>query len=109
GSHTDPSTNETTISLGGAATFIRLPKLAAVLESVPAGAKVNLEIGALRYIDHACLDLIANWRKQHIARDGQAVVPWEDLRMRYREVGNGNHVQPPQVRLPLIKVASGKQ
>jgi hypothetical protein len=27
-------------------------------------------IDRLSYIDHACLDLIANWRKQHMAREG---------------------------------------
>jgi MFS superfamily sulfate permease-like transporter len=81
---TEPVSNVTTVSLRGAATFIRLPKLAAALESIPAGTNVNLEIDRLSYIDHACLDLIANWRKQHIARDGHAYVPWEDLNQRYQ-------------------------
>jgi MFS superfamily sulfate permease-like transporter len=83
--HTETASNVTTVSLNGAATFIRLPRLAAALESIPAGTKVNLEIDQLSYIDHACLDLIANWRKQHIARDGHAYVPWEDLHQRYQE------------------------
>jgi MFS superfamily sulfate permease-like transporter len=83
--HTEPPNNVTTVSLSGAATFIRLPKLAATLESIPAGTKVVLEADRLSYIDHACLDLIANWRKQHIARGGQASVPWEDLHHRYQK------------------------
>lgn len=83
--HTEPATNETTVILDGAATFIRLPKLAAALESIPAGAKVKLDIEKLSYIDHACLDLISNWRKQHIAREGQAEVPLADLQQRYQE------------------------
>ncbi len=97
---TEPVENVTTVSLRGAATFIRLPKLAAALESIPAGAKVNLEIDQLSYIDHACLDLIANWRKQHIARDGHAFVPWEDLHQRYQERESAGQAQS---RITLIK------
>jgi MFS superfamily sulfate permease-like transporter len=82
---TDPATGEVRVMLDGAATFVRLPKLAAALESLPHDAQVRLDIDGLRYIDHACLDLIANWRKQHVARLGQADVPWEDLRLRYHE------------------------
>ena len=91
--HTKPASDVTTVSLNGAATFVRLPKLAAALESIPAGAKVDLDISGLSYIDHACLDLIANWRKQHNARDGHVSVPWEDLRQRYRPRESGAQVQ----------------
>jgi MFS superfamily sulfate permease-like transporter len=101
--HAEPAKNETTVSLSGAATFVRLPKLAAALESIPPGTKVNLEIDQLSYVDHACLDLIADWRKQHIARDGQAVVPWEDLHQRYQDRENHSRAK---TRLALAK-ASG--
>jgi MFS superfamily sulfate permease-like transporter len=94
----------TTVALSGAATFIRLPKLAAALESIPAGAKVDLDIDGLGYIDHACLDLLANWRKQHVARDGHAFVPWEDLHQRYRERERAGQVQS---RVTLVKAAGG--
>lgn len=95
--HTEPATNETTVILDGAATFVRLPKLAAALESIPAGTSVKLDIEKLSYIDHACLDLISNWRKQHIAREGQAEVPLADLQQRYqvREAAVDSLAQPP--------------
>jgi MFS superfamily sulfate permease-like transporter len=83
--HTEPATNTTTVTLSGSATFVKLPQLAAVLESLPSGANVKLDITHLSYIDHACLDLIANWRKQHEARDGQVELPWDDLQRRYHE------------------------
>lgn len=83
--HTD-ARNEMTIALEGAATFIRLPKLAAALESLPAGAKVTLNTDRLSYIDHACLDLIANWRKQHTSRNGHVEAPWDELQQRSQEV-----------------------
>ncbi len=98
------ASKEATVFLCGAATFIRLPKLAAVLESIPQGTKVNIEINQLIYIDHACLDLIANWRRQHIARDGQADVPWENLQQCFRKPENGGRAQP---RIVLAK-ASGE-
>ncbi|MDX2042000.1 MAG: SulP family inorganic anion transporter [Acidobacteriota bacterium] len=77
--------DDTTIVLSGAATFVRLPKLAAALESVPVGTTVKLEIDRLHYIDHACLDLISNWCKQHISRAGRVEVSWEDLQQRNLE------------------------
>jgi MFS superfamily sulfate permease-like transporter len=83
--HTEPASNETTVTLIGAATFIRLPKLAAALESLPAGTTVNLNTDKVTYIDHACLDLLAQWRKQHIAREGSADVPFDELLERYQE------------------------
>jgi MFS superfamily sulfate permease-like transporter len=83
--HTEEATNTTTVKLSGSATFVKLPQLAAALESLPAGANVKLDVTNLRYIDHACLDLIANWRKQHVARDGQVELPWDDLQRRYHE------------------------
>ena len=42
----------------GAATFIRLPKLAAELEKLKPGANVHVHFDELDYIDHACLDLL---------------------------------------------------
>jgi MFS superfamily sulfate permease-like transporter len=83
--HTEPATNTTTVVLGGSATFVKLPQLAAALESLPAGSNVRLDISHLSYIDHACLDLISNWRKQHVARSGQVELPWDDLQRRYHE------------------------
>ncbi len=93
-----------TISLEGAATFIRLPKLAAVLESIPAETKVYLEIDGLSYIDVACLDLIANWRKQHVASGGTVIVSWEELQQRYHERESRRPAPAPVV---MLKPASG--
>lgn len=78
---TDFDTKETTITLNGAATFVWLPKLASVLESAPIGASVKLDIDRLSYIDHACLDLISNWRSQHIVRGGKVDILWENLQL----------------------------
>jgi MFS superfamily sulfate permease-like transporter len=87
--HTAPATKTTTVMLSGSATFVKLPQLAAALESLPSGSDVKLDITHLSYIDHACLDLIANWRKQHVARNGQVELPWDDLERRYHDRRNG--------------------
>lgn len=83
--HDESRPNEMTISLIGAATFVRLSTLASVLESAEAGDMVKLDIDRMWYIDHACLDLISDWRKQHISRGGQIIVNWEELQRRNQD------------------------
>jgi MFS superfamily sulfate permease-like transporter len=62
------------VDLRGTATFVRLPKLAAALEAIPAGADVRVEVARLGLIDAACRELLATWRHQHEARGGHVVV-----------------------------------
>lgn len=73
--------------LRGAATFIRLPKLAAVLESIPPETELHVHFEDLAYIDHACLDLLTNWEKQHAAQGGSLVLDWDGLTGRFRPLG----------------------
>jgi MFS superfamily sulfate permease-like transporter len=54
--------NRVQLHLKGAATLIRLPQLAAALEQVRPGAEVHVHFEHLDYIDHACLDLMSNWK-----------------------------------------------
>jgi MFS superfamily sulfate permease-like transporter len=67
------------LKLEGAATFLRLPKLAGYLERVPPGAELHVEFEHLDYIDHACLDLLMTWARQHEATGGKLVIDWESL------------------------------
>jgi MFS superfamily sulfate permease-like transporter len=87
-----PTGARTVLYLEGAATFIRLPKLAAALEAVPPNTELHVHFEGLTYIDHACLDLLINWEKQHEATGGSLVVDWESLTARFRQYrpGNGN-------------------
>ena len=73
----DPGTK--VLALGGAATFVRLPALVAALAEVPAGAQVQLCAQRLAYIDHACLELLTTWERQHRAGGGSVIVSWERL------------------------------
>lgn len=72
-----------TLSLEGSATFVRLPKLAAVLDAVPAGAHLHVNLEGLAHVDHACLDLLANWREQHAATGGETTIDWDELQHKH--------------------------
>jgi len=73
------------LHLEGAATFLRLPALADILDQLPAGTELHLHFDRLTYIDHACMDLLANWDRQNREKGSQLVVEWDDLATRYRE------------------------
>lgn len=69
--------------LSGSATVVSLPKLAATLEDLPSDMKLNVHMDRLDYIDHACLDLLINWEKQHEAMGGSLSIDWEGLQARF--------------------------
>lgn len=75
----DEINRRTDVSLKGAATFLALPKLADVLESVPADMELHFHLDGLDYIDHACLDLLMSWDKQHQSTGGSLVIDWDTL------------------------------
>jgi MFS superfamily sulfate permease-like transporter len=75
----------TVIHLEGAATFIRLPQLAAAFEALPPGAQVHVHLNELTYIDHACLDLLASWDEQLRSDGGELALDWDALHGLFRE------------------------
>jgi MFS superfamily sulfate permease-like transporter len=79
----DSTSNRTILSLEGAATFLRLPRLAAALEKVPANAELHVDLQRLDYIDHACIDLLMSWAKCHEATGGSLVVDWNSLHAQF--------------------------
>lgn len=79
------SENRVDLYLKGSATLIRLPKLAAELEALKPGAQVHVHINELDYIDHACLDLLSNWDRQHVATGGSLTIEWDELSKKYHQ------------------------
>jgi MFS superfamily sulfate permease-like transporter/carbonic anhydrase len=73
------------IRLSGAATFLRLPYLAETLESMPADAALNLDLEHLEHIDHACLELLADWAQQHEAAGGVIEIDWGAIDASFRQ------------------------
>jgi MFS superfamily sulfate permease-like transporter len=88
-SESDPAQKKTMLRLNGAATFIRLPKLAAALDRVPANHELHVHFERLNYIDHACLDLLINWEKQHQATGGALVIDWDSLTAKFHGRATG--------------------
>jgi MFS superfamily sulfate permease-like transporter len=80
---TDPQTDQRVLHLEGAATFIGLPKLASVLETVTPNTELQVYFGGLKYIDHACLDLLTNWEKQFKATGGRLILDWAELKNKF--------------------------
>jgi len=63
---------------------LRLPKLAAALEKVPANTELHVRLEHLAYIDHACLEMLVNWQKRHEETGGRLVIDWEALHAKFR-------------------------
>ncbi|HAH47559.1 MAG TPA: hypothetical protein DCM07_22385 [Planctomycetaceae bacterium] len=81
----------------GSATFILLPKWAAALEAVPPGVVLHVDFKGLSYIDHACLALLMNWKKQHEVTGGALILDWETLRARF------HHARPRPRQTCIIR------
>ncbi len=81
----DQANRQAVLRLEGAATFVRLPVLAEELEKVPGDVELHVDFQQLDYIDHACLDLLSNWEKQHHATGGTLVIDWDTLHANFRQ------------------------
>lgn len=45
----------------GRATFVSLPALTRILDSLPGGGHIRLDVAALAQIDHTCAEVLADW------------------------------------------------
>jgi MFS superfamily sulfate permease-like transporter len=80
----DASSNRVDLRLKGAATLIRLPMLASELERLKPNTNVHVHIDELDYIDHACIDLLTNWDRQHKTTGGSLEIEWDGLTQKYK-------------------------
>jgi MFS superfamily sulfate permease-like transporter len=97
----DETKNRTNMYLKGAATLIRLPKLAGTLDRIRPNREIHVHFEELDYIDHACLDLLTNWERQHEATGGSLVIEWDELSWKYhqrhqRQPANGRQLGADQ-------------
>ncbi len=73
------------LHMRGSATFLGLPQLQDVLDDVEPEVELHFHFDDLEFIDHACLDLLNEFRKQHEAKGGKVVVEWGELhQLRHR-------------------------
>ena len=84
--------------LSGTATVLNLPKLAQALEALPPQAQLHVHVSALQYIDHACIDLLQNWEKQHRAMGGSIEIDWREVTGKYHDRHGTN---PPAAKVAL--------
>ncbi|MBY0548847.1 MAG: SulP family inorganic anion transporter [Candidatus Obscuribacterales bacterium] len=76
----DPNNQASKIMfLGGAATFLSLPKLAQFLDAIPDGTELHVNLNRLEYVDHACFDLLRSWEQRQSATGGQLIIDWGTL------------------------------
>jgi MFS superfamily sulfate permease-like transporter len=80
----DQQNHRVDLYLEGAATFLRLPQLAATLENIPPGTELHVHLDRLAYIDHSCLDLFSTWAKQQEEVGSSLIVQWDGLVDRFR-------------------------
>jgi MFS superfamily sulfate permease-like transporter len=76
----DATTGKFTLHLQGIATFVSLPRLASTLETAPPSIEIDVNFISLRHIDHACLNMLETWQKQHEANRGKVMLNWDKLR-----------------------------
>lgn len=75
----DGRDGEKVLHLRGAATFIRLPILADILDALPPETKLRVNTERVTYIDHACQELLQNCEKRHSASGGSVEIDWNTL------------------------------
>ncbi|MGP3967541.1 SulP family inorganic anion transporter [Streptomyces sp. 6N223] len=73
-SHVHIETRELTggrivVTLTGNATFLRLPRIMETLEALPKDEPVELDLTAVRHLDHACRTALENWVARHNAAE----------------------------------------
>jgi MFS superfamily sulfate permease-like transporter len=81
--HHEPAKRRVEVHLAGAATVLKIPRLAKVLDSVPPGSEIHMHFDHLVYVDHSCLDLLANWREEQESKGSRLFAEWEGLASRF--------------------------
>lgn len=89
------------LRLRGSGTFVGLPTLARALKKVPENKEVHIHLEDVDYVDHACFELISDWRSQYELTGGEVVVELDTLHRRgtyrseLRENAANSDTKPP--------------
>ncbi|MCQ4297926.1 SulP family inorganic anion transporter [Pseudomonas stutzeri] len=62
------------LRMQGAATFLKVPQLARAMEAVPQDACLHVPMAHLRYIDHACMELLEEWQRANQASGARLII-----------------------------------
>lgn len=70
------------LRLTGVATFLKVPKLSQALEQIQPGTTLHVPLDNLRYIDHACMELLEDWERSHHAEGCRLIIGQWGLKRR---------------------------
>ena len=59
--HVDRNEAHTELQFKGRATFLSLPGLTKILDSLPGGGHIRLNVAGLAQLDHTCAEVLADW------------------------------------------------
>ncbi|PBC75799.1 MFS superfamily sulfate permease-like transporter [Streptomyces sp. TLI_235] len=62
---TDTADGPIRVAVTGNATFLRLPRILDTLEALPRDRPIELDLSALRHLDHACRTALQDWAGRH--------------------------------------------
>jgi len=97
----DDESRSMVLHLKGTATFLTLPRLVRVLEAVPAGYALRVELDRVGYIDHACIELFQSWERSRVSQGNTLELGWDELFHRYAKGHDPATLRfVPQVREP---------
>jgi len=74
----------THVHLSGIGTFLAIPKITKVLDKVQPHDTVYLHSQGLRYVDHACIEVIEAWVARRQEQGQKVHIEMEKLHLRYR-------------------------
>ncbi|WP_394825632.1 SulP family inorganic anion transporter [Pendulispora albinea] len=87
----------TVVHLRGAATFFRLADIAESLDTIPTDRELHIQFNELAHLDHATLEFLATWEKQHSSKGGSVVIDWDALERHY-------HAQRVPSKSPIVSL-----
>lgn len=76
--------HRTDIHLAGVGTFLAIPKISRTLDETPSGPPIYIHGISLRYIDHACIEIIEAWVDRRQAAGEIVYLEREHLLKRYQ-------------------------
>lgn len=74
--------DESEVRLEGAATFVALPRLSKILESIPGTSNVKLDLRRMPAIDHSMAEMIGEWVRRHRSSGAQVDLDCEPQHLR---------------------------
>lgn len=75
----EESDDRVDLRLRGSGTFVVLPALSRALSTIPGQREVHVHLEEVDYVDHACFELLSDWRAQYEVQGGTVVLEWDVL------------------------------